>query len=616
LLQIRSIILRGKDVEDAVVTFEKGANILAGASDTGKSYLVHCLDYILGADEMKKRIDEAEPYSQLFVEFGNTKAEFLTLERSLGGGNLIAHKGRLAAIDAGVGESIAPKRAGKSKAKDVTEVLFAFAGIKEAKLRKNDRGEINRLTIRTILPLFLVDEVSVIDERSPVLGRTGFDATARRRSFAYMLSGRDDEGIIASEKREITNARLNAQLSIISDLLIPIEKRLQNRAIENADEAIRHVDQAIASVSKALSDHSAERAELETQREHAIEAVQRAESQLVAIDELLKQYGLLDDRYRTDLDRLDFISEGAHFFEGLQEVRCPLCDQVMGAAHAHKASERSATVYQAARAEASKILAHRSDLSEATTALMKVRSTREAERHDARETITLVNARVQSILAPEMQDGSSRLDRLVTRRLELETTRSDEAQAFDLRTLKEQIERASRGEKPSSKGWEPLPAASLRKFCTEVENVLEEWGWEGEGRVEFDEAEYDIKVDGQRRQSHGKGVRAILYSAFVVGLLRYCQANGRPHLGTVVIDSPLTSYKKGKIGSATDGPVDAGIEAAFWRSLSNASLGAQLIIIENKEPPTDVAQQVHYEWFAGRSAQRGERVGFIPSPTR
>ena len=104
-----------------------------------------------------------------------------------------------------------------------------------------------------------------------------------------------------------------------------------------------------------------------------------------------------------------------------------------------------------------------------------------------------------------------------------------------------------------------------------------------------------------------------MYSAFVVGLLRYCHANQRPHPGVVVIDSPLTSYKKGKEGDAADEPVTEDIEVGFWRSLTANSFGAaQLIIIENKEPPGEVADAVHYEWFAGDNAGPGERAGFVP----
>jgi hypothetical protein len=44
----------------------------------------------------------------------------------------------------------------------------------------------------------------------------------------------------------------------------------------------------------------------------------------------------------------------------------------------------------------------------------------------------------------------------------------------------------------------------------EVEAVLKEWNWKGDGRVEFDQKDFDIVVDGQSRLSHGKGIRAIL----------------------------------------------------------------------------------------------------------
>jgi hypothetical protein len=613
VLQVRSILLRGKGVKDAIISFEDGANILAGESDTGKSYLVHCLDYIFGGDEMNKRIPEAEPYSQLFVEFQNSDQKFLTLERSLAGGDLAAHQNAIASIKEGTGDKIVSSRSGKSQAKDVTAILFEFAGIDEAKLRKNSRGEIQRLTVRTMLPVILVDEISVIDERSPVLGDSSFDTTARKRAFAYMISGKDDTGIVTAERKDIASARRSAQLGIISDLLSPLEERLEKQSATDAEHSIDKIEDAISELSNSLADHSQERESLEAQRRDAIAGQQRAESQIIAIDELLTQYKLLDERYRTDLERLDFIAEGAHFFNGLQEVRCPLCDQLMSPDHAHKASEGGESIYQSAKAEASKILAHRADLIAATESLLRRRTARESERSDSNSIIKRSDARIGDVLLPAMQLGTERLERLVTRRVELETVRSDEAQASNLRQIKEQIEKASTDSKKSSKEWEPLPSKALRNFCAEVEKILAEWNWKGEGRVEFDQSAYDIVVDGQSRRSHGKGVRAVLYAAFAIGLMRYCKANQRPHFGTVIIDSPLTSYKKGKSRGTADGPVDAGIETAFWRSLIKFGTGAQLIIIENKEPPSEVAAATHYEWFAGENGQPGERVGFIPT---
>jgi hypothetical protein len=151
--------------------------------------------------------------------------------------------------------------------------------------------------------------------------------------------------------------------------------------------------------------------------------------------------------------------------------------------------------------------------------------------------------------------------------------------------------------------------------CREVEKVLKEWSWKGDGRVEFDETSFDIRIDGRPRQSHGKGVRAVLHAAFVIGLLRYCHGNNKPHPGLVVIDSPLTTLKKGQ-QSQGDEQIDPGIENAFWKSLAQVPAELQIVVLENKEPPAEVLPGLTYTLFAGENARADQRIGFIPVPDR
>lgn len=612
-MQLRRILIRGPKVDDASVTFEAGPNILAGESDTGKSYLLHCLDYIFGADALRKRIPQAEPYAQLFVEFENDKGDFLTLERSLSGGDLAAHRCRIEQIDA-AGERIAPRRHGTSQAVDVTSVLFPFANLEEARLRVNADGRTQRLTIRTFAPTVLVDEISIIAEQSPMLGKSGYDRTARQRMFAFMLTGKDDRGVIAAERSDIATARLSARLSVISDLLAPIEQRLKRADAADPEESIERIEATIASISENLARVEAERDALLEERERATEVRLHAETQVMAIDELLARYRLLDERYGSDLDRLDFLAEGAHYFEGLQEVKCPLCDQLMSSDHIHAAAIASENIYASARAEAAKILGQRCDLKQATASLEARRAKHSSEQSSAVEKLSRIASRLSNIVHPALQSDASRLQALMSRRIELETTRNDHEQHENLQAMKEEIARASASGKASKHEWEALPTKALRLFCNEIEAVLRAWQWKGDGRVDFDIREYDIIVDGQSRQSHGKGVRAVLYSAFVIALLRFCQANDLPHPGFVVIDSPLTSYKRGGPVSGMDDPIDAGVEAAFWASLPSVGPTLQIIIVENKEPPSEVAAAVHYEWFAGETAGVEDRVTFIPPP--
>ena len=613
MLQIREIRLSGPNVEDASVKFGPGPNVVAGESDTGKSYLLHCIDYIFGADELKKRIPQADPYEELKVEFQNTAGDYLTLVRSLSGGDLKAHRSQIAAI-ARDGHAIAYRRRGTSKADDVTSVLFPFAGIKEAMLRKDNDGKVQRLTIRTFLPMIIVDEVSVIEEHSPVLGRGGFDLTARKRMFAYMLSGKDDSSIVASEKKAIVTARFNAQVALIDGLLAPLEQHLQTTSADQAEDSIEKIDETITRVSDELAAIEKERTILLNERDSASDVKTKVQTQILAIDQLLTRYHLLREHYTSDLSRLDFVAEGVHYFDSLQTVACPLCGQNMDDAHVHKSAEASVEVYAGAKAEAAKILAQRADLEDAIGSLEQRRAERDMEMVRALAAYQGAERRLANILQPAAASSTVQLRRLNARRLELESIRNTSEQVETLRTLKAEIEQSNTGKGKVKKKWESLPGTSLLAFCKEVEVILKEWKWEGEGRVEFDEKSFDIKVDGQPRQSHGAGFRAVLYSAFVIALARYCQRNSLPHPGFVVIDKPLTSYKRqgARNAEGADKKVSSGVEIAFWESLTKIAKDMQLIVVENKEPPANVAATIHYEWFAGNEAGPGDRIGFIP----
>lgn len=610
MFQLRKLVLRGAGLVDATETFEPGGNILAGESDTGKSYLLHCVDYVFGADELRKRIPEAEAYSDLFIELENSVGNFLTLKRSLAGGKIAVYRSEFESIGVTQPEVVTSKRGTGKRVKDISSVLFPFAGIPEAVLRKNDRGVTQRLSMRMFLPVLLVDEISVIDERSPVLGKSGFSETAHKRTFSFMLSGKDDAGIVTSEEQVLVKARSTAQLGVIAELLAPLEERAAERQLKGGATS-DEIEEAISSISGQLALITEERTNLHLEREASTDQLNRAESQIIALDELLSRYHLLDGRYASDLERLDFVAEGAHYFKELQETRCPLCDQVMVGAHEHSAGASTESVHQSARAEAGKILGHRADLAATMEAVASRMQERVMQATLAKASISRIEDRLSQAIIPSLTEVAARLESLVNQRIELERASSERDQIRHLSERKRQIETAL-DTKEEKETWEQLPAKALRDLCSEIESILGEWSWKGPGRVDFDQKEYDIVVDGQSRQSHGKGVRAVLYAAFAIGILRYCKNNGKPHPGMVIIDSPLTSYKKGKSSSTGDGPVDPGIEASFWKSLTRLDDGIQVIIVENKEPPQDVAEKVHYQWFAGDAAKPGERVGLIP----
>ena len=258
-MQLRELRLVGPGKEPAQLRFEPGANIVSGDSDTGKSYMLRCIDFVLGADEMTKVIEEAAGYDRVLLEFENEKNEFLTLGRPLGGGDILVYKQPINAIHDG-GETVAWRRYGKSTAPDVSSIVLAFAGMPaEGKLRSSGEGKTTRLTVRVLLPVFLVDETAIIAERSPVLGEATFDETARKRMFSYLLTGQDDSGVIAQERRKVVQVGARAKLALVEELLGQVEERLRedNAVLADPEEqisTIERLDAAIQNLSSVVAE--------------------------------------------------------------------------------------------------------------------------------------------------------------------------------------------------------------------------------------------------------------------------------------------------------------------------------------------------------------------------
>ena len=66
-IQIQSLAFHGPDKPPAVIRFQDGLNVIYGASDTGKSYIVEAIDYMSGAKGPLKDIPQAVGYDQILL---------------------------------------------------------------------------------------------------------------------------------------------------------------------------------------------------------------------------------------------------------------------------------------------------------------------------------------------------------------------------------------------------------------------------------------------------------------------------------------------------------------------------------------------------------------------
>ncbi|MGF6178847.1 hypothetical protein [Ensifer sp. 4252] len=631
MARIVEIRLTGDGLEDAYIRFGRGPNVVTGDSDTGKSYLLRLIDYVLGARELSKVIDEANGYSTAWLEFANESGKSLTLERHVAGGNVRAYPRNIVDVLAEIRsassgdqpgvpadvEDLLWRRQGKSIGPDVTSKVFPFFGIPENVLvRENADGSTQRLSIRTLLPIVLVDEESIITEGSPIL-RGGFSQTPEKRMFSYILTGKDDRGIVERESREIVSARVQAQRDLIDELLVPLNNRLKDRVESEEEESIDRLENTIGSLSDTLAANSDERSRLRQSRNENYHLVLKSETQIAAVDGLLTRYRLLDERYASDLQRLDFIAETSHYYDALQESVCPMCGQAFGGEdHRHAdASFKAEEVHTSASAEAAKIRGLQADLKSTISDLVERDVYWRGQQERASRALETIDRQLDSVLTPARATVRNSLNELVQKRLKLETARADRLEATRLAELKAKLEQELSEPAPKST-WAGLDPMAVTDLCREIEGVLKEWSWKDDVRVEFQEDRYDIKVNGKLRRSHGKGFRAVMHAALTIAILRYCTKNGKPHPGFVVLDSPLTTVKQRSgqpaVEAAEKDRILPSIEPSFWKSIAKTDASVQVIVLDNKEPPQELADDLNVQLFVGPEAEPGQRAGFIP----
>ena len=114
--------------------------------------------------------------------------------------------------------------------------------------------------------------------------------------------------------------------------------------------------------------------------------------------------------------------------------------------------------------------------------------------------------------------------------------------------------------------------------------------------------------------------RSILHAAFNVAVLLFCREKQLPHPGFLVLDTPLLTYREplksrhGELSEDESQMKNAPVALSFYDHLAGLEEFAQIIVLENADPPEEIDERAIIQVFTG---QRDEgRYGlFPPGPT-
>ena len=96
---VRGLSFTGPERPLAEVNFNIGLNLLFGASNTGKSFMVKVLDFMLGSSRSLPEISERDGYDRAWLALTLPSQGDVTLMRSLAGGAFELHAGHVSTVE-------------------------------------------------------------------------------------------------------------------------------------------------------------------------------------------------------------------------------------------------------------------------------------------------------------------------------------------------------------------------------------------------------------------------------------------------------------------------------------------------------------------------------------
>lgn len=615
-LIIRHLVITGPQVKPAQLEFGPGLNLVYGASNTGKSFTLKAIDFMLGGTGALPDIDERKGYDQIWLGITLDGNEDLTLSRSINGGAFELYKGLIKADNSLARiETLAPTQKTKI-GKNLSQFLLDNLGLSGKRLAKNANGETDLISYRDVCAISLVDETSIQSENSPIESGEKLFQSKERSFFRMLLTGQDDSAIVSVENTKIFNASKAVRIEVVQEMLDKVGDQLsaysdiedlplQNDRLSNALEKIQSEFNLVQGSIRDL---------IEEKQSLSIE-IPKLGQRIEEIQIHLERFAQLDEVYVSDIERLGALEEAGFLIELESKKECPLCGAPADAqTHTHD-FENVNRIQNAAILEIKKIESQRVDLKSTISNLQS-----ELLKHSL--DYPTLSSRLDDIereinrLAPRVNENKATISEIISARDDVKQGLSLISQRNSLIAKLEEfnnLKKPSKDDKPNLK----TPDSVTHQLCKIVSEILKAWEFPGECQTGFDDKTYDLKIDGKLRIHNGKGVRAVTHSAFKIALLVYCRRNNLPHPGFVILDTPLLTYrdpiKNTKAGDLSDDEkviAKSSLKEKFFEYLSSIETLGQFIILENIDPPLGVQQFAHVQTFYGD--ENSGRDGFFP----
>lgn len=610
---LRSIGFFGPQKPSATVTFGPGLNIIYGASNTGKSFIVEAIDFMLGGKPPLRDIPERVGYDLVLLALEAVDGKLFTLWRSMDGGGFRIYEGlHQTPPPADTPYKLLDEKHNDRNDANLSSFLLGLCSLSGKRVRKNSRNETNSLSFRNIARLMIVDETEITQQSSPLFDGNPTDNTPNLATFKLLLTGTDDSALVASTKREPEELSREAQLQLLDQLLDDYRDRLKEltKSPKELEEQLQKIDDSLRQQAAQVNTTESQFQEAAGKRRELRKKLEESRERRAEVGAMLERFSLLDKHYESDIERLGAIVEGGTLFNVLGSERCPLC----GAAPEHHRADAECdgnidAVVQAARKEIAKIGVLRSELAATVSNLERESASFDRKMPAALKELESISEAVDELISPRLSKLRKSYSEFADKRAEVREALALYATVRDMERRRADLEQRGEDEKTGSIASTDIPTTVAHSFAKTVEGILTGWHFPEAGDVYFDSKTRDLVIAGKSRSAFGKGLRAITHAAFTLGLLAFCRARQTPHTGFVVLDSPLLAYREPD--GTEDDLTGTDLQEQFYAYLEALPSDTQVIVVENTDPPASIRARNQSQMFS-KNPYHG-RYGLFPN---
>jgi len=566
-IKLKSLTVSGENVKTSSIEFGEKLTIIAGPSNSGKSYIYKCIDFVFGArsDDKHKPLDLQEGYDTIELKISSEQGN-LKFVRKLSS-DVTAVTSSMPKIQSG--DYLL--KTNKTNNKTINELLLTLMNIPiDIKLPKNNKGVSASLTWRTLKQAFMLDEQDV--DKPESIFHSPFNEPLFLASLIYLIKDdelsdykRDSESeTIRKAKKKAVIEYIQRQRQLLESKKTELQEVFKNEANQKSlTDQIEELNNQLNEINEKIDASNLKNKTLSR-------ALFPIQNQLARNKATLIKYKELKSQYDTDINRLTFIVENELLTKNNKKsTLCPFCENKMES-HDHT------SYIQASQAELVKLINNLNELENTRIDLKDQIDDDEALVKDYEEQLNEVSSYLKKDLIPQRQKIISLLSNYRERiKIEgaLEQFRNlDISFEDDIR----EYEKEAKSQFKSFDGKKLLYDIISSDIVENARSILKEIGYSPLKSVVFDYSSFDIIVNDKMKNTHGKGYRSFFNSVMMLSLMKFITDNSGKNQGFYMFDSPLKGL------TLSEEVIDNhNIREGYFKYLNNLSGNNQIIIMEN-----------------------------------